>query len=205
MNTKDMIMDSAIKLFLKDGFANVSNAKILEKSNVGSGTIYYHFTNKDDLITSVLDKYVLEMLTKRLDIIKSYSGDSHSTLEFLYRQMIGCDSKKEPYFVLVDSEDYSFKKVILLACEGIQKYESVNRKYNEFNDALIEYIAEYINTGKEKGEIRDDLTSQELSYLIQSNLNGVFFMSIIQDNLNLNEIIESNVKNVWEFIKANEN
>lgn len=201
MDTKDNIMDSAIKLFLKDGFANVSNASILKESNVGSGTIYYHFTNKDDLITSVLDKYVLEMLRKRLEIIQSFSGDSFSTLEFLYRQMIGCDSEREPYFVLVDSEDYSFKKVILLACEGIQKYESVNRKYNEFNDALIDYIVDYIEIGKEKGEIREDISTQELSYFIQSNLNGVFFMSIIQDNLNLNEIIESNIRNVWDFIK----
>ncbi len=156
MNTKEKIMDSAIKLFLKDGFANVSNAEILKESNVGSGTIYYHFTNKDDLITSVLDKYVLEMLRERLNIIESFSGDSCSTLEFLYRQMIGCDSEREPYVVPVDSEAYSFKKVILLACEGIQKYESVNRKYNEFNDSLIDYIDGYIENGKEwKGKRRN--------------------------------------------------
>ncbi len=55
--------------------------------------------------------------------------------------------------------------------------------------------------GKENGEIRDDIATQDLSYFIQSNLNGVFFMSIIQDNLDLNEIIESNIRNVWDFIK----
>lgn len=201
MSKKDIVMNSAIKLFLKKGFANVSNADIIKDSNVGSGTIYYHFEDKDDLILSVMDKYILKMLVERLKIIKAFKGNSYETLSFLYKQMIGCDSEVEAYFVPVESEDYSYQRVIMLACEGIQKYEKVSAKYNEFNDELVSYINEYIEKGKKSGEIRVDILTKDLSYFVQANLNGIFFMFMIQENINLEEVIDSNLKQVWDYIK----
>lgn len=201
MSKKDIVMNSAIKLFLKKGFANVSNADIIKDSNIGSGTIYYHFENKDDLILSVMDKYILEMLVERLNIIKAFKGSSYETLSFMYKQMIGCDSEVEPYFVPIESEDYSYQRVIMLACEGIQKYEKVSAKYNEFNDELVSYINEYIEKGKKSSEIRADISTKDLSYFIQANINGIFFMFMIQENINLEEAIDSNLKQVWDYIK----
>lgn len=200
MSKKDLIMETAIKLFLKKGFADVSNAEIIKESNVGSGTIYYYFEDKNDLIISTIDKYVLEMLRQRLNIIKEFHSDAYSTLEFLFRQMIGCDEKTEPYYVYVDSEDYSFQKAILLACEGIQKFEAISERYNQFNQDLVEFINGFIEKGKDENEIREDLSTKEISYCIQSTLNGIFFMELVQNNIDLNEMIEYNLNDLWNFI-----
>lgn len=201
MSKKDTVMNSAIKLFLDKGFANVSNSDIIRDSGVGSGTIYYHFEDKDDLILSVLNKYIMEMLVERLNIVKSFEGNSYDTLSFMFKQMIGCDREVEPYIVPIEGEEYSFQKLVLLACEGIQKYEKVCDKYNEFNDAFAGYIDEYVEKGKANNEIREDISTEELSYFIQANINGIFFMQMIQDNLDVEEIIGFNFNNTWNYIK----
>lgn len=202
MSKKDEIMDCAIKLFLKKGFSNVSNSDIINASGVGSGTIYYHFEDKDDLILSVIDKYFIEVMHQRLDIVKSFEEDLYSTLQFLFKQISGIDDAIEPYSLLGDSPEYSSRNVLFLACEGIQKYESVSKKFDEFNYVLEEYIIGLVEKGKENNEIRKDFTTKELSQLIQSNLNGIFFMNIIQININTPEIIESDVRHLYNYIKS---
>lgn len=201
MSKKDIVMESTFKLLLKKGLTDVSNNDIIEESKVGSGTIYHHFEDKDDLIVSTFNKYIHMMLWGRLDIVKNFKGDTYSTLEVLFRQIIGCDDAQRPYYVLEDSEDYSYKQAILLICEAIQKYDSLRIQYNEFNDAFIDFIAELIERGKRNSEIRDDITTEEACNIIQVVFNGILFMYMIQEDFDLDYAIEFNLNNFREYTK----
>ena len=53
--TKQSLLKSALKLFLKDGFSNVSIAQIAADSNLTRGAFYWHFTSKDDILLKILE------------------------------------------------------------------------------------------------------------------------------------------------------
>jgi AcrR family transcriptional regulator len=106
METKKRIYDSAVELFQKYGFENVSVDDIVEKSGVAKGTFYVHFDSKDSLITSEVAAYAKELdldyktyvetfpeSTKVSDILYSLFGKIADMLA----DKIGYDLKKAVY------------------------------------------------------------------------------------------------------------
>ena len=55
--TRDRLIDAARKLFWVQGYEATSVAEILKKAEVNSGSLYYHFKSKEDLLLAVLDRY----------------------------------------------------------------------------------------------------------------------------------------------------
>ncbi len=52
MGTKNRIMEESLKLFLKNGFSDVSLSEIKQSSNITTGGFYHYFQKqkKDDLL-----------------------------------------------------------------------------------------------------------------------------------------------------------
>ena len=56
-NTRERIIQAAIELFYAHGYAGTGMAEILKKANANSGSFYFFFTGKEDLLMAVLDWY----------------------------------------------------------------------------------------------------------------------------------------------------
>ena len=57
-NTKDYIIEEAFKLFLNHSYEAVSISDISKAIGLTKGALYHHFTNKEELFRSVIDKYL---------------------------------------------------------------------------------------------------------------------------------------------------
>ena len=55
--TRDRIVQAAMKLFWRKGYGSTSIADILETAKVNSGSLYYFFTGKQELLVAVLEAY----------------------------------------------------------------------------------------------------------------------------------------------------
>ena len=49
-NMKETILSAATDLIIKQGVKNTSLADIAKASNISKGTLYYHYSSKNDLI-----------------------------------------------------------------------------------------------------------------------------------------------------------
>ena len=58
LNTRDRLVDSGRYLFWERGFAGTSMAELLAHAGVNSGSFYYFFESKEDLLRAVLEAYV---------------------------------------------------------------------------------------------------------------------------------------------------
>jgi len=56
--TRTRLVETARMLFLKKGYEGTSVAEILREAGVNSGSLYYFFKTKEDLLLAVLDWYV---------------------------------------------------------------------------------------------------------------------------------------------------
>ncbi len=56
-STRDRIVQAAVGLFYSHGYAGTGMAEILKKAQVNSGSIYFFFTSKEELLLAVLDWY----------------------------------------------------------------------------------------------------------------------------------------------------
>lgn len=53
MNKKDLIFDTALKLFVEDGFHGTATAKIAKEAGVANGTLFSYFKTKDELVIAL--------------------------------------------------------------------------------------------------------------------------------------------------------
>lgn len=59
---KPQIIDAAIKVFAQKGFYNSKVADVAREAGIADGTIYLYFKNKDDLLISLFETKVEELL-----------------------------------------------------------------------------------------------------------------------------------------------
>jgi len=56
-NTRERIIQAAVELFYAHGYAGTGLAEILAKARANSGSFYFFFTGKEDLLMAVLEWY----------------------------------------------------------------------------------------------------------------------------------------------------
>lgn len=56
-STREQLLDAAARLFHEQGYAATGVATILREAGVNSGSLYYHFENKEALLLGVLERY----------------------------------------------------------------------------------------------------------------------------------------------------
>ena len=56
-HTRTKILDSAIHIFAKQGFANTSIQSIADDCKITQTAVLYHFENKEGLILAVVDRF----------------------------------------------------------------------------------------------------------------------------------------------------
>ncbi len=57
MKTKEVIIKTALKLFLSKGFNETSMNEIAQEVGVSKPAIYHHFKNKDELVGAIFDYF----------------------------------------------------------------------------------------------------------------------------------------------------
>ena len=83
--TRDRILDVSLRLFNEVGEPNVTTTTIAEAMEISPGNLYYHFRNKDDIITSIFARFEQEM-ERRLklpDDHKPTLGESWGYLQYM--------------------------------------------------------------------------------------------------------------------------
>ena len=53
---RDRIMDEAAALFLRNGYEGTSLRRVADVVGIKAGSIYYHFSSKDELLTAILER-----------------------------------------------------------------------------------------------------------------------------------------------------
>lgn len=61
-NVKSMILDAAAQLLRRTDFETLSLAEIARAAGVSKGTVYYYYSNKDDILFDVADRYLTALL-----------------------------------------------------------------------------------------------------------------------------------------------
>jgi TetR/AcrR family transcriptional regulator, transcriptional repressor for nem operon len=90
-STRDRILQAAIELFWAHGYAGTGMAEILKKADANSGSFYFFFTSKEDLLMAVLEWYQLNLGPVLLEPVFKQSKDPIRRIFLLlekYRQNV---------------------------------------------------------------------------------------------------------------------
>lgn len=74
-STREKLIETARQLFLAKGYEATGVAEILREAGVNSGSLYYFFKTKEDLLVAVLDQYVELLYPYVMDPVFAQTDD----------------------------------------------------------------------------------------------------------------------------------
>lgn len=159
--TRNSIIQTAMKLFAKQGFAGTSISQIAEKAKINRSLIFHHFTNKSDLWKAVKTFYV-ENLDPELETPATTDRGLHHFLEHIVTQR----------FSLYENNP---DLVRMIAWQNLEKEASMLRGGSKLSP---EYFIDGVKQLQAQGEIKKNLDPDLIAVFIISSISGAFFIKL---------------------------
>ncbi|MEH6406190.1 MAG: TetR/AcrR family transcriptional regulator [Leeuwenhoekiella sp.] len=182
IDKKTKILNSAIELFVRNGFDRVSTAEISRNASVATGTMFYHFKTKEDIIITAY-KRIKKSIIEQTAIKENLVISPREELKSLWKNLIhwGLEHKAEVQYLLqfknspyycdnLMAEDDTWKARKSWWEEGI--------KQKKFKQVPLDFLLSTFNT----------LLFGTIEYLMR-------------DNKNSSEYIDFSFEMCWDSIK----
>ncbi len=167
MNQKRVI-EVAATLFLEKGFAYTSMDELVRVSKVSKSNVYYHFSNKEELLEGVVD-YWIEMYQSAIDDLLSQN-------QLLVEDRIQLFLKQISQGVQTREHKGSCP-FITLYIQSPTNATKVKEKIGFFFKGLQTKVSLLLKQGVENGEFRKTINIDEVASLFITNLEGALFIS----------------------------
>ena len=181
---KKLLMNSAITEFVERGFEKASYNKIIERSGLSKGTVYYYFENKESLLKMVLNE-IIEQFTSISDGL-----ELPETIEEFWKVEHEY-SRRAMSFVF----ESPYPSLLFLL------FSNDNRISSEMSDIdqMLGFRRKLIERGQSLGVVRNDMSVKTISMIIME-IGKVLSASMIENADNHED--RSNMQN--DIMKFNE-
>ena len=201
INNKDKILEIAFLLSLKNGFDRVSIKQIQEASGLAAGSIYYYFKDKNDILVSMLDKYLMGNISLFKKAVRN-SGDSfRERLSAAFILTTTAFNKKEIHSNSLNMPEFNHEDYFVLLSSVFHQYPEIRHMFYEFQNDLNGFYSELLQEAIEKGEIRDDIDIKTMNIFIQSCIKGHITLWLNQSDFSFEDIVEADINMIWDVIK----
>ncbi len=137
------IINAATKVFAKKGFFNARISDIAKEAKVADGTIYLYFNNKFDILISVFEEEIGDLI-KQVTLSLAVEPDPRKKLEIFATKHLTMMKKNKNLAEVIQIELRQSTKVI-------KEYR--NNKFSEY----IDIISTIIKAGQAQGIYRADI------------------------------------------------
>ncbi|WP_394175678.1 TetR/AcrR family transcriptional regulator [Thalassotalea litorea] len=148
MKTRDKIIHASIELFNEQGERNITTNHIAAHLGISPGNLYYHFRNKEDIISAIYAEYADDLISQFQRL-----SDTENPLDSILRYM-------DIVFQLISKFRFFYSNLPVL----LSKNPSLKKRYSEIQREIIKKVSSMLVSLKEadilniKEEELDDLT-----------------------------------------------
>ena len=151
-NKKEIIIKAAIKVFAEKGFYNAKVSDVASAAGVADGTIYLYFKNKDDLLISLFETKMEEILLRFSSLLKSDQSADNKLRRFIHL-----------YFQMIE-EDQDLAEVFQVELRQSSKFlkDYHNQKFIDF----LNLIGDILHQGQTDGKFRSDISIHNMKLIV---------------------------------------
>ncbi|CAB0991326.1 TetR/AcrR family transcriptional regulator [Corynebacterium hindlerae] len=167
MDTRTRLVDATQELLWERGYAATSPKDILKRASAGQGSMYHHFSGKQELAVAALEASAAAM---RADANTLLHGDGPATarlVAYLNRQrdsLRGCRMGRMTY----DAD-------VLASPDLLQPVSETFRW-------LVEAIEKVISEGIDAGEFPSETDAHQLASVVVATVQGGYVLARAQQN-----------------------
>ena len=188
LQTRQRLLQAALDLFREKGYAASAMAEILKRAQANSGSFYYFFRSKEDLLMAVLERYREILYPALLAPIWKTTSDP---IERIFRLMA---KYRE---LLVASKCTYGCPIGRLALEIDPAQKRIHRKIAENFDGWADAVEQCLKEAQSQGRMPPHINRKRLATLILSVMEGGVMQSRSQRSV---EPFDLGVEELWQYI-----
>lgn len=160
IHRKETLIITAIEIINELGFQGLTTKEIAKRQGVSEATLFRHYKSKNDLLLSILDFY------------SQYDNDIISTIRI--KKM----KPKQGILFFVESygvyyQNYPEITAITQIYDELSSNPDLGDKVKEIYNQRSGFIMKMIDEAQKLGELREDISSENLADIITSTFNGI--------------------------------
>jgi AcrR family transcriptional regulator len=163
---KELIIYKALELYLINGYENVSITDLQSALDMGRGTMYYHFKNKDEIYVEIVNRFFLrpkqEMLRLKEDIRVP------DMIEALLRYF----KFLEESLMELEQRNINTSNVIMLLYSAYHRFPELYRRAHRLYATEQSMWLRAIRNSMIDGDVRRDLPLEETAALFTQIKDG---------------------------------
>ena len=174
MDKKQIFQKIALEIFIGKGFINTPVRDIIDKSGLGTSTFYRHFKNKEDVLRSLLNDFLNEIL---LSIDNYYKTEEDYKKRFV-------ETKKIVIDIFIKNKGLAELYVKSVGLGG-----EVQKCIKEFEDKFTESSIKNISFGIKNGIFRD-LEPAPIAHAILGTIKYSIYRWIVLKDINQKQLYD---------------
>jgi TetR/AcrR family fatty acid metabolism transcriptional regulator len=161
------ILDAATRVFAREGFHNAKIGDVAEEAGVAHGTVYLYFGGKDDLLISIFQENLEELV--------EYVGseiEKETNAEDKLRRMISLQ---------IELIETNSELAELMLVEFPQTGKFLNNRVIDDLAAYIDMIANILKEGVSEGAFDDSIDVNMVATVIYAGIQGIATRWILEE------------------------
>jgi AcrR family transcriptional regulator len=191
---EDLIINTARKLLLDVGYLDLNMDRIAEATEYSKGTIYQHFSCKEEILVAML----FESAEQSGKFLLRGSNLQGVPRERMVAMALGYD-------LFVGLNPDHFKARLLVQNESIMRKASptLQRKLEESNRHNMSIVSDVLRDGLTEGhvQLKEGITPEEVAFGLWTGALGAYVLMSSEVNLNALGVSDPK-KAIWENMHA---
>ena len=135
-----------------DGYANVSVTDLQAALNMGRGTLYYYFKDKDELFEEVVNTYLLTPKQQALNCVP------HSaTIPDMIQAMLGYLDRLREFLDMVENKNINTSNVVTVMYTAYSRFPDLYRRARRLYEQELNLWMDAIKNSMRAGDIRGNV------------------------------------------------
>ena len=158
---RNQILEIALKEIETKGYRNTTIQDIAKKAKVSKGVIYYHFNNKEELLSAIWSALITELFEYRKRRVEMHGSAGDRLQAYLAANF--------------EFLKQNFNKFTALYRMGIDLNPAETRNYpwsKQINERCFNFLSGILKSGQKNGEFRQFPTDR-LTPIIQGAIDGL--------------------------------
>lgn len=157
---REKILLKAIELYMIEGYANVSITDLQEALNMGRGTLYYYFKDKDELFQEAVTTFLIQPKQRALDKVPN-TVDIPCMIETMLTYLY---SLKEIY-EQVENKNINTSNVVTVMYTAYSRFPELYKKARRLYEHELNLWIQAIKNSMRAGEIRGNVPIERTAHM----------------------------------------
>ena len=157
---REKILLKAIELYCVEGYANVSITDLQAALNMGRGTLYYYFKDKDELFQEAVTTFLLQPKQRALDRVK----DGATVLDVIETMMYYLNQLRE-FHQQVENKNINVSNVVNVMFTAYSKFPELYKKAKRLYEYELNLWIQAIKNSMRSGEVRGDVHIETIAHM----------------------------------------